>query len=418
VLCHWQLWTMTATKEQHDTIPPEWLDCTKRSPRGRSSTRYFGMVVRFSCIATMAAKAAPVVAFQRFQPPLRRTTTFVLSHHIFLSPRRKDYFHRRFRCLKFCQKYSMFSVRAMNNGEGEKNIEFPYDHYDTGDEDDAPPSLLRATSCMYNFKKGDYHSDNNIESIEIAPASSEAAIKTFIKCASMGTAVICLSEKLQDMLLKYEWMQQWRYSWCLIGLLYIFEGGSYFARYGIGKYTAEDSDCIQPPSQQPPSSLLPSGMFLLPRNISPMLRLATMIAGMATIVGGAADAFLPVYVTGPNLFTSAGMEPDAAAFLCVTTVVLFVKYGIHSDRANGDIKEKNLLLDAFTQKKKEVVALENSVHDNERSVDSFSKNRRSFFVDLILNGGFIGTALLISQLYILGTGSFDEIFSWFASMTP
>ena len=92
--------------------------------------------------------------------------------------------------------------------------------------------------------------------------------------------------------------------------------------------------------------------------------------GAGLVVGGAFDAFMPVWMLGPNVLTSAGLEPDAAAGL--------------------------FLLSAFQTVKKEINDIGDIPFEDVRVKDLFS---------------ILPRVLLLAQLYELGEGSFEEIVS-------
>ena len=103
-----------------------------------------------------------------------------------------------------------------------------------------------------------------------------------------------------------------------------------------------------------------------------------IISGAGLLLGGASDAFLHVYMTGPNLFTSAGISQDAAAFLLVLTAVSMIRQNV-----SGIKHQRNVPL-----------------------------AKPKFFREM----NFWTNSFLMAQLYILGAGSLDEIRSIFQSI--
>ena len=102
-----------------------------------------------------------------------------------------------------------------------------------------------------------------------------------------------LYELSNSLLIDSEIMQAWRYSWPMIGLVFSLEG--------IRALTSsEDANGIEVTSL---------------RGRSSWVQTLAVFAGLGLVVGGAADALLPVYVTGPNLLTAAGLAPDCALIL-------------------------------------------------------------------------------------------------------
>ena len=102
-----------------------------------------------------------------------------------------------------------------------------------------------------------------------------------------------LYELSNSLLIDSEIMQAWRYSWPMIGLVFSLEG--------IRALTSsEDAIGIEVTSL---------------RGRSSWVQTLAVFAGLGLVVGGAADALLPVYVTGPNLLIAAGLAPDCALIL-------------------------------------------------------------------------------------------------------
>ena len=127
-------------------------------------------------------------------------------------------------------------------------------------------------------------------------------------------------------LMEWEWLQTLRYAWPFaLGGLFLYQG--LFALWRLALYDDDDDDESSRQRSTPPLRLALS--LLKPSNGSSSstslqsswwLPVTVAVAGAALMVGGAADAWLPVYVTGPNLFTAAGLGPDAAAYLLAVTL--------------------------------------------------------------------------------------------------
>jgi len=98
------------------------------------------------------------------------------------------------------------------------------------------------------------------------------------------------------MLHEYEWFQSWRYTWPLIGGLFVAD--SYLFYF----------------SEQPCNN------NLLGSHQPGWIRCINATAGLGLIIGGAYDAFMPVWMTGPNVLTAAGIGQDSAALLFVTAL--------------------------------------------------------------------------------------------------
>lgn len=146
-----------------------------------------------------------------------------------------------------------------------------------------------------------------------------------------GTYVV--SCVLADLLNNFEWFQNWRYFWPFgIGVLYVVDGFQ---------------DALKLFGQKQ--------------------RVASVVLGIGLIIGGAYDAFMPVWMTGPNVVTAAGIGQDAAFGLFFLTIWQLCQSEAKGVKTVGDLLQK------------EVVSIFPQV-------------------------------LLLAELYKLGEGSFDEIF--------
>jgi len=117
-----------------------------------------------------------------------------------------------------------------------------------------------------------------------------------------------LTAQLQDSLMNLELMQDWRYFWPMIGSVYVANSVFPETKLAVRFRQLLSQDEVTTTSG---TSWFNEGLPAL--------------AGAGLVVGGLADAFLPVYVTGPNLVTAAGLGPDCAAFLGVWTLMQFSK---------------------------------------------------------------------------------------------
>ena len=102
-----------------------------------------------------------------------------------------------------------------------------------------------------------------------------------------------LYELTSSLLIDNEILQAWRYSWPMIGLVFVLEAFRSLT-------SSEGASGIEVTSLQLRSR---------------WVQALAAFAGLGLVVGGAADALLPVYVTGPNLVTAAGLAPDCALIL-------------------------------------------------------------------------------------------------------
>ena len=125
--------------------------------------------------------------------------------------------------------------------------------------------------------------------------------------------------------------------------------------------------------------------------------------GIALMIGGAYDAWMPVYATGPNIITSAGIGQDAAMGLFIGTLLQMIR-----------IQLSSLLLLPSGTHHEEIV-------DRTSSTITSSPPRRPPLA------GSTGTSspmtlvlyiLLLAQLYKLGEGSFDELLFTSSNLVP
>mmetsp|Transcript_21793 Transcript_21793/g.22166 ORF Transcript_21793/g.22166 Transcript_21793/m.22166 type:complete len:259 (-) Transcript_21793:4-780(-) len=212
--------------------------------------------------------------------------------------------------------------------------------------------------------------------LTIPKTPKATALSMVTPAAIISLGVVCtglLSNQIDGLLRDYEVFQSWRYLWPLVGAVYAWDGAA----------------SLFPEIQFPPFSPLASETIKRARFVS----LLTLLAGIGLVIGGAADALLPVYITGPNLFTSAGLGPDSAAFLLLMTVL----FSIRNVMAQFDP--------------------EKCVDSTGSPVSNFSYNSMSIISERLEDKGFykqiIVWVVLTSQLYVLGESSFDEMLSSF-----
>lgn len=147
--------------------------------------------------------------------------------------------------------------------------------------------------------------------------------------AIVGLATVAVSGILGDLLSEYEWVQALRYFWPLsIGVYYgtllnqaadgNSGGNGRLARMrqefgpdvAVNPDASADDDCDGEPSSSSSSS----------SSSNPVLQLGYILGGAGLFLGGLADAVLPVWMTGPNFLTHAGLAPDCAVLLLVLAV--------------------------------------------------------------------------------------------------
>lgn len=165
--------------------------------------------------------------------------------------------------------------------------------------------------------------------------------------------ILALIQLLYWMLLNFEWFQAYRYFWPLIGSLYAWNGWQAVRRPNTSKKLS---------------------MLCLDRQPS-VVHILTGIAGIGLIIGGAYDAFMPVWMLGPNIITTAGIGQDSAAVLFLCTLMAFVRQLI-SLRACDDTAARNQSIG-----------------------NPFAACEPSL----------VSTSVLLAQLYLLSDGSLNDL---------
>ena len=202
-------------------------------------------------------------------------------------------------------------------------------------------------------------------------SSPNSSRSTIVNSVVLALGSYAVASGLGELLVNFEAVQSWRYIWPFsIGSLYVF-----------------DAMMIQNEN----TTVIPIGP--LAKSINPLL---SAMLGVALIVGGAYDAFMPVWMTGPNVFTNAGIGQDAAAALFLVTISA-VSTGIWRG-LQGSRKER-------------FIESSSSSSSSSFNEDTTVSSRRGTFDDdnnahtnlLLLQ------SLLLGQLYKLGESSFDEI---------
>jgi hypothetical protein len=186
-----------------------------------------------------------------------------------------------------------------------------------------------------------------------------------VNIALLGVATLGMAAYWNSMFLDFEWMQAWRYTWPCVGLLFMYEGGSSLVQdFGLVSPPQKTSLGVHKQVDNEISvTELASETISLQSDRPVWLRVVAILAGASLVIGGAADAFLPVYVTGPEFLTKAGLAPDAAALLASYQAVVLM------GRVWSDSK-----------------------------------------INLTICGAHV---LLLSQLLVLGAGSFDDVATLF-----
>jgi len=167
--------------------------------------------------------------------------------------------------------------------------------------------------------------------INTLPEPTQAAVVLAIY-VGLGVGTVALSSFLDYITNQYEWVQAWRYSWPLLGVIYAIAGVTHFT-------ISEEYENIFP-------SRNAWGIWGIPGNAEFHVKwtgLVEVIAGLGLLVGGAFDALAPVWYTSPNLFTAAGLDSDSAVALlllsiCVTPANIYMyTHGARLPRDGPDV---------------------------------------------------------------------------------
>lgn len=126
---------------------------------------------------------------------------------------------------------------------------------------------------------------------------------------AIGTLIV--TSLLDKLTVNYEWFQSYRYTWPLLGAVYV--------AAGIAHFTVKEEFINIFPS---PGSW---GFWKLPGSAKFHVEwtgVAEILGGLGLCIGGAYDAFAPVYTECPNLLTAAGIGSDSAAGLFLLTLAV------------------------------------------------------------------------------------------------
>jgi len=177
-------------------------------------------------------------------------------------------------------------------------------------------------------------------------------LRSFLLLGLVAAATVGLVTFYNTLLMELEWMQAWRYTWPCVGLIFMYEGYQSLAaprqqqqgqqvpnnnysgiNYNYSNFDNSDTADSSRSIFSLPTDLVrdtvalqegaPAGSSSRPPPV--WFRIVAILAGASLVIGGAADAFLPVYVTGPEFLTAAGLAPDAAAFLATFQAFALVR---------------------------------------------------------------------------------------------
>jgi hypothetical protein len=111
----------------------------------------------------------------------------------------------------------------------------------------------------------------------------------------LGSSALAIG--MGDVFVRFEFLQDWRYCWPLLGSLYVWDG-----------FVKDDKNQL----------------LLFSLKGSGWSRLTAIVGGVGLLVGGAYDAFMPVWMTGPNIISNAGISQDSAVLLILLSAAAFV----------------------------------------------------------------------------------------------
>jgi hypothetical protein len=221
--------------------------------------------------------------------------------------------------------------------------------------------LLAETLLLVNQKykndKSSSTSYNDISQSSISTSSSSiASIASTVAEAEAESPLLSLLSEiiitslasyslyglLGNLLTQYEWVQTWRYSWPLfIGIYYCFDGAAatlLSSPISVSRILSRIVSSLSPLQQQQQQQQQQqieereeeeediitnnTGTTTTTTTITDLLLQVLKIAcGIGLFVGGFADAFLPVWMTGPNFITNAGLAPDCAILLLLLNII-------------------------------------------------------------------------------------------------
>lgn len=239
----------------------------------------------------------------------------------------------------------------------------------------TPPSIVdhttTAPTTSINTVVSSRNEDDDNDSVQMikpwTERSSELIVVALATCALIGI--------LGDLLSNYEWIQNLRYFWPL-------SIGAYYGMLWNRAYSEKDASLLKAARAEfgPSVAFTPTAASASGDNV--LLQVGYVFGGFGLFFGGLADAILPVWMTGPNLITNAGLAPDCAVLLFVLSVG--EEYNLFGNDNNNERGKDN------------VASSSNSPNDNDPL---------AVMTPLLLR------ITLWAELYKLGESSLDEVFS-------
>jgi len=176
---------------------------------------------------------------------------------------------------------------------------------------------------------------SSFSSSSSSPSTSESSILlnkfSDVTILFLGTSAIATG--IGNLLSTYETVQEWRYFWPLLGGLYLWDGLQGNLPLLM---SSMDMDIINTNAAPKEGSNQVENIFSVDDNCIPVptihihsnksplwLRITSIACGGGLLIGGAYDVFMPVWMTGPNVITNAGIHQDGAMVLFLLTAVNF-----------------------------------------------------------------------------------------------
>lgn len=260
----------------------------------------------------------------------------------------------------------------------------------------SPPSMDH-TTVPTTITVVSRNVEDDYDSVQIEPwteRSSELIVVALATCSLVGI--------MGDILSNYEWVQNLRYFWPLsIGAYYGLLWNQAYNEKGVSLQTAVRREFGPSVAFTPTAASGDAPGTLL-------LQLGYVFGGFGLFFGGLADAVLPVWMTGPNWITNAGLAPDCAVLLLVLSVG--EEYNLFGNKNNNNDGDGG-----------EGIAVKNVPDDkrgknNPRSGDGESLLVASSSSRTDVNDAMaVMTPLLLritlwAELYKLGESSLEEVF--------
>jgi hypothetical protein len=268
-----------------------------------------------------------------------------------------------------------------------------------------------------------------------APSTSSLTSSLLSEIIITILASYSLYGLLGNLLTQYEWVQTWRYLWPLfIGIYYCCFNGSAPLLFSSSSMSSSSSSLIS--MSKIASSLLSSSSSQQQEQeqqeqeqieeqreeeeeedilintgsttITDILQVLKISCGIGLFVGGMADAFLPVWMTGPNFITNAGLAPDCAVLLLLMSIIELVAYYynvIKEYEYNNDDDDRNNRNGNSSQQQQQQIM---SIIPTSLAPSSLSSSTSLPLLLLRIT--------LWAELYKLGESSIDEIISSTASI--